>query len=153
MPNPVVVIVPGSWHRPKHYQRLIDELEKSGYEAVGVTLPSVDSSPPVSSWQQDAEAVRQIILKYLDAGRDVITLAHSFGGVPMSEGVKGLGKQEREAQGLPGGVARLMYMCAMALPKGQTHLGQMQPQTPEEEEVERQRQEYQQKGGMSFNAV
>ncbi|PYH92744.1 alpha/beta-hydrolase [Aspergillus ellipticus CBS 707.79] len=149
--RPVIVIVPGAWHRPQHYQRLVNELAKDGYEAVAVTMPSVDSSPPHSSWDKDAQAVRQIILVYLESGREVITVAHSFGGIAMSEAVKGLGKSAREQKGLPGGVIRLIYMAAMALPEGQTHLGQTKPQTPEEEEIERQRQEYQAKhGGMQF---
>ncbi|OOO13791.1 hypothetical protein OAory_01023860 [Aspergillus oryzae] len=149
--NPTIVIVPGSWHCPKHYKYLIDGLAKFNYEAVGVTLPSVNSSPPHASWDQDAQAVREVILKSLDNGNDVIAVAHSFGGVAMSEAVKGLGKEAREKQGLKGGVVRLIYMCAMALPEGQTHVGQIQPQTPEEEELERQRQELQAKyGGMRF---
>ncbi|CAL5873314.1 uncharacterized protein PFLUO_LOCUS7585 [Penicillium psychrofluorescens] len=147
MTKPAIVIIPGAWHRPKHYQHLIDSLAKVNYEAVGVTMPSVDSSPPHTSWDQDAQAVRRVILEYLDAGKDVIAIAHSFGGIAMSEAAKGLGKQDREKQGLKGAVLRLVYMTAMALPKGQTHVGQIKPVTPEEEEVERQRQELQAKYG------
>lgn len=154
MTKPAFVIVPGAWHRPKHYHYLISGLAKFNYEAVGVTLPSVDSSPPHTSWDQDAQAVRQAIMKYLNAGTDVIAVAHSFGGVAMSEAVKGLGRQDREKEGLKGAVTRLVYMCAMALPKGQTYLGQMQPATPEEEEIERKRQELAAKyGGMKFTEV
>lgn len=142
MPKPVIVIVPGAWHRPKHYQKLIDALENVGYTAVGVNMPSVDSSPPHASWDQDAAEVRRVIMEYLDAGKDVIAIGHSFGGVAMSEAVKGLGKADREKQGLQGAVIRLVYMCSMALPKGQTFLGQMVPATPEEEELDRQKKNF-----------
>lgn len=151
---PAVVIVPGSWHTPQHYKRLIDRLAACKYKAVGVPLPSVNSSPPLASWDKDAQAVRRAIMANLDTGHDVVAVAHSFGGVAMSEAVKGLGKEARNKQGLPGGVLRLVYMCAMALPEGQTHLGQLQPRTPEEEELERKRQEYGEKhGGMKFTEV
>jgi len=154
MTNPSIVIVPGAWHRPAHFQGLIDELAKVNYDAVGVTMPSVDSSPPLASWDQDAQAVRQVITEILDAGKDVIVLAHSFGGIAMSEAAKGLGKKERVAQGLKRGIIKLIYMCAMALPEGQTHIGQLIPQTAEEEEIERQRQEMEAKyGGMEFTTV
>lgn len=154
MAKPVIVIVPGAWHRPKHFQHLIDRLIKLNYEAVGVTLPSVDSSPPHQTWEQDAQAIRKVILEYLDARKDVLTLAHSFGGISMSEAVKGLGKEAREKQGLKNGVVRLVYMCAMALPEGKTHVAQITPVTPEEEEIERQRQELQKKtGAMKFTEV
>lgn len=154
MPTPTVVIVPGAWHRPAHFLGLIDELAKVNYEAVAVTMPSVDSSPPLASWDQDAQAVRQAIMERLDADKDVIVLGHSFGGVAMSEAAKGLGKAEREAQSLKGGIVKLIYMCAMALPEGQTHIGQLIPQTPEEEEIERQRKEIEAKlGGLQMTAV
>jgi pimeloyl-ACP methyl ester carboxylesterase len=154
MPNPSIVVVPGAWHRPAHFQGLIDELAKVNYEAVAVTMPSVDSSPPLPSWNEDALAVRQVITERIDAGKDVIVLGHSFGGVAMSEAAKGLGKKERESQGLKGGILKLIYMCAMALPEGQTHMGQLVPQTPEEEEIERQRQEMEaQFGGLQVTAV
>ncbi|KAJ5678057.1 alpha/beta-hydrolase [Penicillium maclennaniae] len=141
MAKPVIVIVPGAWHRPQHFKHLIERLNKVGYEAVGVTLPSVDSSPPHKTWEQDAQAVRQVILEHLDAGKDIIALAHSFGGIPMSEAVKGLGKEARNNQGLKSGVVRLVYMCAMAIPAGQNYAAQIVPVTPEEEEIERRRQE------------
>lgn len=154
MAKPVIVIVPGAWHRPQHFQHVIDRLNTLNYEAMGVTLPSVDSSPPHESWDQDAQAVRKVILEYLDAGKDVIGLAHSFGGVAMSEAVKGLGKEAREKQGLKTGVVRLVYMCAMAIPEGQTHVAQIAPVTPEEEEIERHRQELMKEyGAMKFTEV
>ncbi|KGO73225.1 hypothetical protein PITC_003130 [Penicillium italicum] len=147
MVNPSIIIVPGAWHQPAHFQGLIDELAKFNYEAEGVTMPTVNSSPPLPTWEQDAQAVRRVIMNKLDAGKDVVVLAHSFGGVPMSEAAKGLGKKERHAQGLQGGVIKLVYMCAMALPEGQSHFGQLVPQTPEEEEIERQRKESEAKFG------
>jgi len=131
--------VPGAWHRPKHYERLNMGLEKFNYESVGVTLPSVDSKPPVTSWDKDAEAIRVEIMRNLDSGKDVIVIAHSYGGVPMSEAVKGLGKQTREQQGLSTGVLRLIYMCAVALQKGESLVTQTAPVTPEE--VERAQQQ------------
>jgi len=56
-------------------------------------------------------------LKHLDSGRDVIPLANLFGGIAMFEAVKGLGKQDREKQGLKISILRLVYMSAMALPQ------------------------------------
>ncbi|KAJ5822559.1 hypothetical protein N7447_004899 [Penicillium robsamsonii] len=147
MSNPSIVIVPGAWHRPAHFEGLIDELAKINYDAEAVTMPSVDSSPPLATWDQDAQAVREMIMSKLDAGKDVVVLAHSFGGIAMSEGAKGLGKKERGAQGLKGGIIKLVYMCAMALPEGQSHIGHLVPQTPEEEEVERQGKELELKCG------
>lgn len=154
MVKPAIVIVPGSWHKPQHYHYVIDGLKKLGYEAEGVDLPSIDSSPPHATWEQDAEEIRRVILKHLDAGKDVISVAHSFGGVAMSEAVKGLGKENRDDQDRKGSVLRLVYMCAMALPKGQSYASQMVPATAEEEELDRQRKEIQEKhGGIEIKPV
>lgn len=141
MSKPVIVIVPGAWHRPKHYQRINDGLQKFQYEAVGVTLPSVDSKPPLTSWDKDAEAAREVILKSLDAGKDVIVIAHSYGGVVMSEAVKGLGKNAREEQGLGAGVVRLIYMCAIAPQEGQSLQSQTKPVTDEELQLQQRQQQ------------
>lgn len=152
---PAIVIVPGAWHFPKHYQRLLDRLAAFNYEAVGVSLPSVNSSPALPSWDQDAQAIRREILGYLDKGQDVVAVAHSFGGIAMSEAVKDLGKEAREKQGLQGGVLRLVYMCAIAPLVGQTHISLVKPHTPEEEEIERKRQEQfgHMQWGMKFTEV
>jgi pimeloyl-ACP methyl ester carboxylesterase len=132
MSKPVIVLVPGAWHRPQHLHKVIDGLEKSGYEAYGVALVSVDSKPPVTSWDKDAEAVREVIVRNLDADKDVIVIAHSYGGMVMSEAVKGLGKKAREEQGLKAGVLRLIYMCAIAPRKGETLQDKTKPATEEE---------------------
>lgn len=146
--------MPGAWHKPQHYQYVIDGLQNLGYEAEGVDLPSIDSNPPHSTWQQDADEVRRVIMRHLDIGRDVIAVAHSFGGVSMSEAVKNLGKENRKKQGLKSSVLHLVYMCAMALPEGQSYIGQMTPITPEEEEIDKQLKELQDKyGGFQVRPV
>ncbi|KAJ5519362.1 hypothetical protein N7453_001784 [Penicillium expansum] len=135
MVNPSIVIVPGAWHQPAHFQGLIDELAKVNYDAEGVTMPSVGSSPPLPSWKQDAQAVRQVILNKLDAGKDVVVLAHSFGGIAMSEAAKGLRKEGSRSTGFE----RRYYQADL--------------HTPEEEEIERQRKELEEKfGGLDVSA-
>ncbi|KAJ5107107.1 hypothetical protein N7456_003782 [Penicillium angulare] len=141
MLKPSIIIVPGAWHRPKHYEKLIRGLNQFGFESVAVDLPSLDSSPPLSSWETDAQEVRRVIMTHLDHGKGVIMIAHSFGGVAMSEAVKGLGRKSRQDQGLQGAVVRLVYMAAVAIPIGQSYMDQMKLKTPAEEEVERRRKE------------
>jgi cell fate (sporulation/competence/biofilm development) regulator YmcA (YheA/YmcA/DUF963 family) len=124
--------VPGAWHKPQHYQKIIDRLQAYQYEAVGVALPSVDAKPALPSWEKDAQAIRETIQQKLDSGKDVITIAHSYGGVPMGEAVKGLGKRAREEQGFKTGVARLIYMCSVAVKEGQTFQDAAKAVTEEE---------------------
>ncbi|KAL4782687.1 hypothetical protein BJX76DRAFT_358741 [Aspergillus varians] len=98
-------------------------------------MPKTTPQPPspLATWTEDARAARAAITHELDAGRDVIAVAHSFGGIAMSEAVRGLGKEDRRKTGRDPGMLRLVYMCAMALQKSQAHVGQMAPVTAEEE--------------------
>ncbi|KAL4789799.1 Alpha/beta hydrolase fold-1 [Aspergillus venezuelensis] len=139
--KPTIIITPGSWHVPAHYTKLVNALGDKGFKALAVFLPTGTTRPPLQSWEKDAEAVRATIRAELDSGHDVITLAHSFGGVAMSEAVKGLGKEKRAMEGHSTGVIRLVYMCAMAMPEGQTHLGQIAPVGAEEERITKEREE------------
>jgi len=63
---------------------------------------------------EDAQLVHEVLHKLVDQGKDVIVIGHSYGGVPMTEGTKGLSKEERKRQGKSGGVVRLGYMTAFA---------------------------------------
>ncbi|KAJ9638507.1 hypothetical protein H2204_004277 [Knufia peltigerae] len=132
MSKPAIVLVPGAWHKPQHYKKVINGLLKLSYDAVGVSLPSVDAKPATPSWEKDAAAVREAVLQKLDAGKDVITIGHSYGGLPMGEGVKGLGKKAREAQGFKTSVTRLIYMCSVPVKEGQIFQEACKPVTEEE---------------------
>lgn len=141
MSKPDVVVVPGAWHRPAHFERLVKELGKAGYNAVATTLASVDSSPPAASWDVDAQAAREVILKSLDAGKDVIVVGHSYGGIVMSEAAKNLGKKVRQEQGEKSGILRLIYMCAVAAQEGRNLVEMTAPVTEAELQVAKQQQE------------
>ena len=63
-------------------------------------------------------------------------LFHSYGGAAGTEAARGLSTSERAAQGLPGGVVRLVYMCAFMLQVGESVLGASMPRpVPEPVEV------------------
>lgn len=51
--------------------------------------------------------------KFADQGKDVMLIAHSYGGVPASEAIKGLSKAERERYGKKGGIVRVAYMTTL----------------------------------------
>ncbi|KAL4937877.1 Alpha/beta hydrolase family-domain-containing protein [Aspergillus oleicola] len=139
--KPTIIITPGAWHVPQPYTKLINALGDKGFTAIAVSLPTGTTSPPLPGWEKDAEAARTAILKEFDNGHDIIALAHSFGGVAMGEAVRGLGKEQRRKIGHNTGVRRLIYMCAMAIPEGQTHVAQISPVGAEEERIAKERDE------------
>lgn len=62
---------------------------------------------------EDAALIAKEAEALADAGRDVIIISHSYGGVPATESVRGLSKAARAKEGKPGGVVRLAYMTSL----------------------------------------
>ena len=61
----------------------------------------------------DAALIAAEAEKLADQGKDVIIVGHSYGGVPVSQSSKALGKEERKAQGKTGGIVQLAYMTCL----------------------------------------
>jgi hypothetical protein len=128
--KPVLILVPGSFSNPEFYSTVIDAIAAKGYEIHGVNLglhipiPSTycSTNSPVTvgkkpgnlpSVADDAAHINQTVTEFADKGKDVVLIAHSYGGTPMSESIKGIGKAEREKAGKKGGVVRVAYMTAL----------------------------------------
>jgi pimeloyl-ACP methyl ester carboxylesterase len=117
--KPTLILVPGSWHVPEHFEPMTKLLESHGYNAVGARLVSNRQTPPYGqTLSEDAAAVSSRILTECDAGNDIVVVMHSYGGVVGSSAVKGLTKKDREAQGLKGGVVGLIYIAAFVFEEG-----------------------------------
>lgn len=115
--RPVFLILPGGSQNPTHYGYLAHLLQSAGYPTSSALFPSV-GNPAKISVQDDMDFFRErLILPYLDEGHDVIVLMHSYSAVPGSAAARGLGKQERAAQGKKGGVIGQIFYAAM-LQKG-----------------------------------
>lgn len=52
--------------------------------------------------------------------RDVIVVAHSYGGLVTTQSVTAEFSKAREAKGLAGGVVHLVFMCAFIVPLGES---------------------------------
>lgn len=98
--QPAIVLVPGCWHVPAHYQELIDLLQHAGHSVDVVDLPSLNpSNASKQTVEADIAAVREKLLAQVDQGKDVILLSHSYGGCPGGAAAKGLSKAERPDSG------------------------------------------------------
>ena len=121
--SPTVVVVPGACQTPLFYHPLADALKKAGFAVEIVATPSVGASPGLKTYDDDVLAVRNITSAIVEKGGDVIVLMHSYGGLPGSAALRGLGKEERAKEGRSGGVIRLVYVCAYALREGESGPG------------------------------
>lgn len=119
MTKPTIVCVPGAWHTLEIYAKTLSILGNHGYATVGLPLPSVGASPPHTSFDEDVKGIRDCLTKLVvDEENEVVPVTHSYTGMPGAEAPGGLAKQEREAAGTRGGVIRLVFIMALAMPEG-----------------------------------
>lgn len=87
-----IFLVPGAWHHSIHYQLLRDGLQTRSqgrdfeFSVNALELPSSSYAHPADfDMQDDAAYIRDKVAGAVDAGNDVILVAHSYGGVPTSQ--------------------------------------------------------------------
>lgn len=125
MSKPSILLVTGSFCLPEFYDNVVEAVTAKGYEMRALHSPSVslktgprEGAPP--TMDDDAVFIAGEVEKLADEGKDVILMAHSYGGVPSTQSVKGLSKTERQKQGKKGGIVRLAYMTCLVPPIGGT---------------------------------
>jgi pimeloyl-ACP methyl ester carboxylesterase len=107
---PVVILVHGAWHGPWAWERVIERLTGEGIRTVAVDLPSKGfETALLGDLHDDAEAVRAAVDA---AGGPALVVAHSYGGLPVSEGLADCAN-----------AAHLIYLAAFMLERGQSLLG------------------------------
>ena len=119
-PHPSFLIVPGAWHQPSAYEKLVTSLRNTGYSTSVVSLPSCNAPDPQNATcSADAAAVRQEILQSMDAGdgKDLVIVCHSYGGIPGGGAAYGLSKTARAKDGKGGGVIGLIYVAGFVVPE------------------------------------
>jgi pimeloyl-ACP methyl ester carboxylesterase len=113
--NPsVIVLVPGAFGTPQGFEKLLPYLTKVGYTTHPGPYPSCNPSDPAkASAPRDIASLRDNVLLPLlnEHGKDVVILAHSYGGVVAGGAARGLAKGTRRAQGHSTGVVGLIYVA------------------------------------------
>ncbi|PGH07290.1 hypothetical protein GX51_01834 [Blastomyces parvus] len=132
MSKPTIVFVPGGFHTPAIFDLVLPFLHAAGYPTTAVYLPGLGVSPGIPDLKPDADAVKTVVGGLAELGRDVIVVAHSYGGVPTSEALEGFGKKERHAQGRAGGVVGLLFVAAHLPTKGKPVIEALSDVSPEE---------------------
>jgi pimeloyl-ACP methyl ester carboxylesterase len=106
-PPPVVILVHGAWHGAWAWDGIVERLSAEGIRTVALDLPSKGrDTNALGDLHDDAETVRAAIAA---AGAPALVVAHSYGGVPVSEGAAD--------------AAHLVYLAAFMLEPGQSLLG------------------------------
>ena len=132
MSKPTLIFVPGAWHAPSVFSRVISLLSTNGYTSHGLSLPSVGANPGLPNFDADVAALQTLIDKSISVGEDVIVVLWSYAGVVGTEAVlPSMLKSNREAEGKRGGVIHLVYLAAPALKVGMS-VGRSNPDSKAE---------------------
>lgn len=119
--KPTIVFAPGAWHTPDCFDVVRAQLREQGWPTEAVAYPSVGAEPATRGLDDDAAALRAALETLVqDHGRTVVLVVHSYGGCVGANAVAGLGRRERAAKGLAGGVALFVYLSAFVVPEGQS---------------------------------
>lgn len=121
----IIYLVHGGWHSPLFYQPLLESLQKRGYETICPLLPSCGDAKAhgfrsISS-HTDGASIEEDLHRLIEIKqRDVLLIAHSYGGCPASEAAKAhFGAAVRQAEGKAGGIVGMFYISAFLTPEGE----------------------------------
>lgn len=104
--RPTLLFVHGAWHDPWSWSPLRKILESRGWQTEAIELPTVHAPNKADlSMSDDAGAVNSAI-NAIEG--DVVVIAHSYGGVPVTQGA---GSDK---------VTHIVYIAAFALDAGES---------------------------------
>jgi pimeloyl-ACP methyl ester carboxylesterase len=112
-----IVFLAGAFANPSCFDNVAVEFSKAGHPTVYASVQSLnptDSSSVTTS--EDANHVKKaFLIPLVEAGKDVVVFAHSYGGVVAGAAAAGLGKREGQ-----GGVIGLLYLAGNIVGEGQS---------------------------------
>lgn len=117
--KPTLVFIPGAWHPPAVFEKVITLLKGLGYPCMALHLPSVGGKL-TTTMTDDTAHIQKAITPLVEEGKDVVLITHSYSGIPGTESVKGLAKKDRQAAGQQGGVIAMVYLTAFLILPGQS---------------------------------
>ena len=115
--RPTIALVPGSFSTTAAYDKVIEQLSKHGYPILRIELKSVGGTIPATSLD-DAAHIGSVLTPLVEEGKEVVVVMHSYGGIPGTDGTKGLAKVDQTAAGKKGGVIALVYVAALLVKQG-----------------------------------
>lgn len=110
-PKPHIFVIPGAYHPGSTFNLFIQSLEAAGFSAETTTNRSAGNAG--ITVQDDVTHVQSILIPQMDEGKEIVVVAHSYGGVVGSGVIAGLDKRDREARGLKGGIIGIICIAAL----------------------------------------
>lgn len=134
-PKPTIILASGSWYPARSFDPLAQILHSHGYTTKSIAWPSITCAEEIKDLSEDIAALRALVEPEVQAGRDVVVVAHSWAGLPVNSGLGGLlakrvsssaegneggnGKEGGKGKS-KGGVVKLLFIAAFVPEIGQS---------------------------------
>ena len=119
MSSPItLLLLHGSWHSYETWQRLTPLLEAKGYKTITPQVSFCGTAEPLTSIAPCISQIQEIIAAETSAGRNVVMVNHSFGGVVGCSAVNGFTAKNPANLTGSGKVIGIIQMCALTVPTG-----------------------------------
>lgn len=114
----------GTFQKPDIYYDFAKLIKSRGFPVVQPKYPSLNQTDPnltSRTLADDAAVAEAAIRDIVECNKTAIVVMHSYGGLVGAEAVpEELTVSNRQAQGLPGGVAHLFYFTAFVMALGKS---------------------------------
>lgn len=96
-PSPIIVFIPGAWHKPSCSNKIISVLQdEHEMKCISITLPSTTDDPAaIFENDVDTAATPSRVQRRTGAttnGRNVVVIAYSYGGMVANSAIHGFAK-------------------------------------------------------------
>ncbi|KAF2027736.1 alpha/beta-hydrolase [Setomelanomma holmii] len=89
---PTLLFIPGAWHKPTCYSKIIGILEQRLHtRCISITLPST-AGDRNATFKDDLDVARAALASETQAGRNVVVIAHSYGGMVGCSAIRGFAR-------------------------------------------------------------
>lgn len=120
--KPTIVFAPGAWHTADCFDTVRSALHARDWPTEAIDYPSVGAEPPSKGVADDVAVLRTTLERLAEAGKKIVLVMHSYGGLVGANAVEGLGFKQRSQEGKEGGVIILVYLSAFVIPLGKSAL-------------------------------
>ncbi|KAG2414366.1 hypothetical protein HFD88_003557 [Aspergillus terreus] len=115
--KPIIVIIPGAFHKPIHYRKISKPLQSDGYEVLEFShIVCGDKVDPEKTFFDDAAEIRKKPIPLFDQGRHAVIMSHSYGSLPATASVEGQTVIEHAERGLVGGIVAVISIAGFVFP-------------------------------------
>ncbi|KAH7195879.1 hypothetical protein DER44DRAFT_843718 [Fusarium oxysporum] len=120
--KPSLIFVPGAWHSPECWGKIMSAMEAKEFKCIPVALPTNQSTSTDVNYSHDVKAVADAIAGETSQGLDVVLLVHSYSGPVGQSAMRGFTNNSADTDGKTGRVIGLFNVATGFVREGASFL-------------------------------